>query len=180
MVRRLSFVALLSVAALLMGAGATAAHSSLVSSSPAEGETLTTAPAQVELVFDQTINSSFLTVAITDESGKRFDDNSPAVDEERVRVKTTAAMTPGRYTVAYRVISADGHPITGSYSFTLLGSSTTTAAPTSTPAPTATAAPQVPADDNGAPVSLFIAIIVVGILGVLGLGWILIRSRTKR
>jgi len=170
---------LLTAAALLMSPGVATAHSSLVSSSPAEGESLTAAPAEVELVFDQVINSSFLTVAISDQSGRRFDDGAPTADGERVRTGIEGTLPPGSYTAAYRVISADGHPITGSYSFTVTGTAATAAPATPAPAPSAAAEQPEPADTGGPSAALLGTIVVFGILGVAGSTWILLRSRKK-
>jgi methionine-rich copper-binding protein CopC len=90
------------------------AHDNLVRAVPADGATVTTAPGQVRLVFDETVQSA--TIVVAGPSGTRVERGPVRVRGKRagVRVDVTKA---GRYTVGFRVVSADGHPVAAQTSF---------------------------------------------------------------
>jgi methionine-rich copper-binding protein CopC len=98
------------------GAGPAAAHASLVGVVPADGATVRSAPAEVTLRFDENIRQPSV-VVVDGPDGKRVDHGSTTVlnDTASVRVRVR---DPGPYTVAYRVLSADGHPVSGRTRFT--------------------------------------------------------------
>ncbi|TLG08826.1 copper resistance protein CopC [Nocardia cyriacigeorgica] len=177
MKRPIFLIALMAM--LTLASGVASAHSSLVSSSPNAGESLPKAPDQVELVFNQAISPSFPTVAITAQSGERFDDGTATVEGEFVRTRVDRQVPAGTYTVGYRVVSADGHPITGSYEFTVTGTPGTSAEAT-TAAPTPAAAqPSEPETAGGPPPGAIIGLVAFAVAAVGGLGWVLVRSRRK-
>jgi methionine-rich copper-binding protein CopC len=95
------------------------AHAGLVRVQPANGSTVTTAPTRVRLVFDENIRSPSA-IIVTDPSGHH-------VQTGQVRLLNNTAsiavhiVSPGAYTVAYRVVSADGHPVAAQTSFTVGG-----------------------------------------------------------
>ncbi|MDQ1598796.1 MAG: copper resistance protein [Actinomycetota bacterium] len=91
------------------------AHAHLVRAVPGDGATVTTAPARVRLVFDENMRTPAALV-VTGPSGTRVDQGTVRVldNTASVRVAVTAA---GRYTVAIRVVSADGHPVSAQTSF---------------------------------------------------------------
>jgi methionine-rich copper-binding protein CopC len=110
---------LLCTLCLLTGAGPAAAHASLVGQTPAEGSTVRVAPQRVVLRFDESIRTPSA-VVVTGPGGARVDRGSAAVLDDTVTVPVTV-QDPGVYTVAYRVVSADGHPAAGKTSFTFRG-----------------------------------------------------------
>jgi methionine-rich copper-binding protein CopC len=110
---------LLCALCLLPGAGPAAAHASLVGQTPAEGSTVRVAPQSVVLRFDESIRTPSA-VVVTGPSGARADRGSAAVLDDTVTVRVVVE-DPGVYTVAYRVVSADGHPADGQTSFTFRG-----------------------------------------------------------
>ncbi|BBY96443.1 hypothetical protein MGALJ_61120 (plasmid) [Mycobacterium gallinarum] len=119
------------------GTGIAAAHTALASSDPASDATVTTPPAAIVLTFNEDISPQFASVVVSSADGRNWISGSPQVERQRL----TSAVGPDRpgngvYTVGYRVVSADGHPVTGSYSFTIAGVSEEPP-PTSTPAPVA-------------------------------------------
>jgi methionine-rich copper-binding protein CopC len=91
------------------------AHARLVRAVPGDGATVTTAPARVRLVFDENLRTPAALV-VTGPSGTRVEHGPVQVldNTASVRVDVTAA---GRYTVAFRVVSADGHPVSAQTSF---------------------------------------------------------------
>jgi methionine-rich copper-binding protein CopC len=57
-------------------------------------------------------------ITVTNSIKKRVDSGGPIVGGARISTKLKAGLPAGKYFVSYRVVSEDGHPIEGSYSFT--------------------------------------------------------------
>ena len=136
---------LLGVLAQVVFAVGADAHTALKTVSPADGSRLTTAPTQVVLTFDDPISETFATVTVTGPSGS-VGTGRAAVDGAVVTQALCSGLADGRYTVAFRVVSADGHPVSDTTTFQLAASpspsATTGATPSagsSSPAPSATA-----------------------------------------
>jgi methionine-rich copper-binding protein CopC len=97
------------------------AHAILVKAEPDKEATLQNAPKEVHLVFNDSVGEEFLALAVVDEQGKRVDDHDAKLDltnHAHLRASVTG-MNPGRYMVRYRVLSADGHVVSGKYFFTI-------------------------------------------------------------
>ncbi len=109
----------------LAGVGAPAlAHSELLKSTPADGDRLTKAPRQVELVFGEGVQEQGGAIVVTDPDGARVDKASTFTTDGNVAaVALSPATTAGEYTVSYRVVSADGHVVRGTYAYELAGTS---------------------------------------------------------
>ena len=120
-----------------------AAHSELASSDPADGAELASAPRRVVLTFNEDVQETGTAVTVTDSSGARVDDEAGLrVDGVDVVAPLAPDTGSGEYTVAYRVVSADGHVISGTLHFTVTAPKTTSPATTATPStPSATPAP---------------------------------------
>jgi methionine-rich copper-binding protein CopC len=139
----------------VLGGAPAAAHTGLQSSMPADGEALTTAPDTVTLAFATAVASQFAQVAVTGPDGQSVTTGEATVEGAVVR-QPVNPNGDGSYVVAYRVVSDDGHPVSGELSFTLTGTGaapapTGAAEPTeaSTPAPsTPTPAAASPAADS--------------------------------
>jgi len=116
---RWSSVAALLGLALLLGTGAAAAHSYLVSADPADGTTVASGPPRVTLTFNEPLQSSFDSLSVVGPDGNRWSTGDTQVNGSRVSVALTELGPAGKYTIAYRVLSADSHPVTGTTSFTL-------------------------------------------------------------
>ncbi|MCB0919042.1 MAG: copper resistance protein CopC [Actinobacteria bacterium] len=117
----LAIAAMLPVGALAAEPGSTVAapaHSLLVSSTPADGATLKQPPDRVVLRFSDTIRDTGLGLTATGEAGA-----VPLADVAAAGRTLTAdwprASDSGEYAVNYRVVSADGHVISGSFAFTV-------------------------------------------------------------
>jgi len=127
------FAVLVGVALLgaigLLGSSPAQAHAKLVSSSPANGSSLTTAPAQVVLTFDEavTVNS----VRATTTLGDTVNLGSPTVSGSSVTVDWPAGQAPGLYRLGYNVTSDDGHVVEGILLFSYSQASTASPSPTS-------------------------------------------------
>ena len=111
--------------------GAASAHASLVSSTPKEGGTVKKPLREVTLRFNEDIQAKFATVAVTDADGEKISAGDPEVHGAVVTQPVRAVREPGKYTVGYRVVSADGHPVSGSYSFTVAAGAVAPTAATS-------------------------------------------------
>lgn len=98
-----------------------AAHSVLLSIDPADGATVESSPENVVLTFNEEINQSFATVAVTTADDRtNLATGEPVVEGDVVTVDVDE-LDAGNYTVGYRVTSADGHVVSGSSAFTVEG-----------------------------------------------------------
>ena len=116
--------ALLVAAAWLPGATPVEAHAELVRASPSPGSALADPPEAIEIWFSEPLESQFSGLELLDGTGVRIELQAVAigVDDGRRMVGHMPALAPGVYTVVYRALSRrDGHFLTGSYSFTVLG-----------------------------------------------------------
>ena len=102
-----------AVTALMLGvAGPALAHVSLVETSPPDGARLTAFPAEVVLRFSQGISQPAY-VIVTAPDGRSLARGTVRVDGSVLTLRTATSTAEGRYTIAYRVVSDDGHPISG-------------------------------------------------------------------
>ncbi|MFD6878589.1 MULTISPECIES: copper resistance CopC/CopD family protein [unclassified Streptomyces] len=130
------------LALLLGGAGPASAHASLSGSDPADGVVLKTAPRQVTLTFTESVSFSDDSVRVLSPDNERANPR-PAQHadgkDNTARVELSDTLPQGTYTVAWRVVSADGHPISGAFVFSV-GKPSGTAAVVATGSPEDTAA----------------------------------------
>jgi methionine-rich copper-binding protein CopC len=109
-------------------------HARLASSTPADGATVESAE-QVVLTFNEAVNPDFVAVRVTGPDGSEAD-GKPTSSGAAVTQPLRADLPASTHTVTYRVVSADGHPVAGTMTFT------TTAAPaTGSPSATSSASP---------------------------------------
>ncbi|NHC12794.1 copper resistance CopC family protein [Motilibacter deserti] len=105
--------------ALLLTASPAAAHTALVSSFPSEGEALESGPPQVELDFDEDVSSVGLALVLSGPDGQGVELGQAAADGATVTAPLAAAVAAGAYTLDWRVVSADGHPVSGRVTFSV-------------------------------------------------------------
>jgi copper transport protein len=119
--RRLLFLALgwvaVALAALVASAAPATAHATLVEAVPADGARVSTSPASVELHFTEDVSISGDSVRVMGTDGKRVDDGRPHADGGVVTIGLDADLEPDTYVVAWRVVSADDHPVHGATTF---------------------------------------------------------------
>ncbi|MEV4349653.1 copper resistance CopC family protein [Actinoplanes sp. NPDC049596] len=166
--------ALLGVAALLavLLPGTPAwAHTQLVATTPAKDAVLTTAPKAITLEFSQRLNPDFTTIALSDAARQRVAASAPAIDRVKGTVVPQQPLGNGAYTVAYRVVSVDGHTVQGSYVFTVDD-------PALPPAPVVQAAAE-PAGSGGLPAGVLIGLAALGV-ALAGAALYLYRSTRRR
>jgi methionine-rich copper-binding protein CopC len=127
----------IAAAAVLVTAAPAAAHDQLIDTDPPASSTVDAVPEQIVLTFsaDVLADEGAAVVEVTDASGARVDDGDPIVDGPTVTQPLTAVTEPnGDVEVVWKVVSSDGHPISGEFTVTVAG-----ATPTPTPTPTETA-----------------------------------------
>jgi methionine-rich copper-binding protein CopC len=108
----------LAAMALLVGAATTAqAHNVLVTTSPADGSMVEMVPSQVMLTFNQPALALGTIVVVTGPAG-HVQRGAAVLVDNNVTEHLQPGSPAGRYTVAWRVTSADGHPVSGQFSFT--------------------------------------------------------------
>lgn len=148
--------------ALLLVPSPAAAHSDSVETNPTDGARLRTLPAEATMTFNEAPKQADVVLARPD--GK-VDKLAAQVIGSRVTARLPANGARGPYTLSYRVVSADGHPVSGSVSFTITtGPVPTTPRPTPSPTPSTSSTPDTAGDRSDlVPVALGLA--VVGILG---------------
>lgn len=141
-------VAVAALAAVLVAAAPAQAHTALKESSPAKDATVPP-PSQIVLTFTDEVMVP--QVVVTDASGARRQSGPAEVDGAEVTQRIGGTLEAGTYTVGWRVVAKDGHPVTGTYTFTVAGVPQTPEA-SGTPDQTAptTPAPQVSATPAGA------------------------------
>ena len=101
------------------GAGIAAAHTALVSSDPAADATVADGPARVSATFNEDLQPTFAAMTVVGPDGNLWSTGEPEVRGRVAGVAVRALGPAGRYTVNYRVTSADGHVVSGSWSFTV-------------------------------------------------------------
>lgn len=100
---------------------AAAAHAFPEHESPAAGATVAAPPTRVAIDFDAPIERLFAKLQVLDSAGRNMA-APPTLDAAHNRLEAAVAgLKPGAYTVAWRVVCADGHRTEGSYSFTVAG-----------------------------------------------------------
>lgn len=119
------------------------AHAALVESDPAGGETVEEALDEVTLEFSEPV--SLAEVEVADPDGASVAAGAPEVDGEVVRLPLDAPEQQGEYSMAYRVVSEDEHPVEGEIAFTYEGPVTDEASS----APTETTEDDRPAGASG-------------------------------
>ncbi|TDC02183.1 copper resistance protein CopC [Nonomuraea longispora] len=127
--RRLLTVLLLAFAAAGIALSPAEAHNVLIGSDPKDGATLTASPARVTLVFDQPVRQGYAQVEVTGADGSAWADGTAEIAAEKVSVKVKPLAAGGSYVVGYRILSADGHPVTGKIGFKLAADATGVADP---------------------------------------------------
>jgi methionine-rich copper-binding protein CopC len=143
--RRSSSLSALPLAVLLalLSAAPAAAHAELIDTVPADGGRLTTVPAEVSLTFSEDVLKLGASLAVNGPGG-RAKTGAATVHDRTVSWPVTGELAAGRYTATWRITSADGHPVAGTFGFVLAAAQPTaepTAAPTSDPAVVAGSSP---------------------------------------
>ncbi|RPF23287.1 copper resistance CopC family protein [Myceligenerans xiligouense] len=115
-------VACLSVAGIfLIASPPAAAHDQLLSSDPADGDELDAMPAAITLTFSGEPLATGAEVVLTGEDGNAVSLRDIAVDGAVLTATVPATLPGGDYDAAWHIVSGDGHPLEGAFSFTVAG-----------------------------------------------------------
>ncbi|GAB3158581.1 hypothetical protein GCM10027059_03580 [Myceligenerans halotolerans] len=113
-----SLVACLSVAGMFLIASPSAsAHDQLLSSDPADGDELDAMPATIVLTFSGEPLETGAEVVITGEDGTSVGLEDLTVDGAVLTASVPSTLPGGTYDAAWHIVSGDGHPLEGTFSF---------------------------------------------------------------
>lgn len=152
-------------ASALVGAPAASAHAARIASDPAEHAALSTSPPRVSATFNEALQPAFANMTVVGPDHNLWSQGDPTVAGAVISVGVRPLGPAGTYTVNYRVTSADGHVVSGSWAFNL------TVAGSGTPGPAASSSAQ---SDDGIAVWPFVLVAVV-LIG--GAAWWAVRRR---
>lgn len=129
-----SVLLMLSLLLVLTFPTSTWAHSKLETSTPPAGAKLTEAVQEVTLSFNENIDENLSTVKIKNEQGEAVEVADITVSANTILGTLTAPLPSGTYTVEWKIVGGDGHPIDGTYNFEV-------------EVPVAETAPEAPAEE---------------------------------
>jgi copper transport protein len=116
---RALLLVLVALGALIGLAPTASAHAELLGTTPSNGEHLATAPTEIVLRFSENVSPVRDGFAVLDGRGKKaVDAQAELVDGTRVRLPVTG-LDNGVYSVTWRVVSADSHPVHGAFVFSV-------------------------------------------------------------
>ncbi|WP_328318436.1 copper resistance CopC/CopD family protein [Streptomyces sp. NBC_00388] len=131
---RLLLVAVAILGALFAAAAPASAHAALLGSNPKAGSVVARAPADVALTFSEQVAMDNKSIRVLDPKGKRADTsrlrNLSRGGTVTYGVDLRPGIANGTYTVAWQAISADSHPVSGAFTFSVGAPSRTTVSAT--------------------------------------------------
>ena len=108
------------------------AHGEITQATPAADSTVIAAPSEVSIEFDgklQTLgNATVNSITVTDDQGQVISDPVSVISGTKISNKLLLTDVTGLVSVHYRIVSEDGHPVEGDYSFTVGQTPTLTSA----------------------------------------------------
>jgi copper transport protein len=102
------------------------AHASLVATEPGDGSVLAAAPTTIRLRFNETVTPAV--ISLIDAEGKTRDDITVRAVDQTIVIRPPVSLPRGTQVVSYRVISQDGHPVSGALVFSIGAPTGTTVA----------------------------------------------------
>lgn len=122
--RRYAVGLMLGVVAVVATAAPASAHDQLISSTPADGEQLATAPTAISMTFSGELlvldeSATGAVVLVVDETGANWATGTVTVSGSEVTAEVKPGMPVAGYQVRWQVVSEDGHPISGVIPFTV-------------------------------------------------------------
>ncbi|WP_329002934.1 copper resistance protein CopC [Kribbella sp. NBC_00709] len=166
--RRLIAVLVASLFTLVASTGVAAAHAKLESMTPTDGSSMAAPPTKVILTFNEPIGANGTQVQVKAPSGTNVANGDAEVIDNTVTQPVGAMVEAGRYQVEARIVSADGHPITISGSFSVTHAGHPATQPAGTPAPS---------QDSGSPNTVTIVAMCLVMLVVVALAIVIVRRR---
>ena len=116
-------ILLIAVGLVFSGTQSAIAHAEVVTSFPMSNSTLTKAPKYVQLEFGESITNlkskNANSIVILDSKATKIATSKIVIKKAIARVEFVGTLKPGKYTVKYRIVSADGHVLNAQFKFTL-------------------------------------------------------------
>ncbi|MEO7058911.1 MAG: copper resistance CopC family protein [Lapillicoccus sp.] len=161
----LAVVCLLAVGAVVAAAPAAVAHDVLVSTDPASGATVATTPDAVVLTFDRPALGIGTTIRVIGAAGD-VQSGPPRLVDTTVTQDLVGGAPAGSYRVAWRATSADGHPVSGEFSFTAAAANPRAPQQVPSTSATSTSAASVGASatSGSSPAGLIVALVLALVL----------------
>lgn len=117
-VSRLVSVLAVLLAVFLLPVAPAAAHDAVTGTNPEDGQSLDAVPDAIEISFTNTPLSMGSEIQIKDAAGTNWAEGGVEIDGNMAVQPVNPEAPAGEYTVTWRVVSSDSHPIDGSFSFT--------------------------------------------------------------
>lgn len=146
------------------------AHDSVTGTSPADGTTVATAPDKIEISLSNVPAVIGSEVQVLDASGTNWATGGVEVLDRVASQAVKPGAPAGKYTVKWRLVSSDSHPIEGDFSFTATAASSGGAAvvgagPEVSLQPQPQAAPEAVSDSSSVPWSVIgLVVVLVGVV----------------
>ena len=100
----------------------TSAHAYIIKTSPAENEILTSPPKNISIQFSESIQSGFHSIVVMNSSGKQVplkNDRINAQNHSILEAEIKEDMPNDTYSIQWKAVSADGHPVQGVIPFSI-------------------------------------------------------------
>ncbi len=115
------------LAAVLMGvlavfafpAGSASAHAAIEKTNPVQGSIVQTAPKEIVVTFSEHVQAVNSRIQVIDPDGKKINNGTPRVSGDDLHIPVRTDGPRGTYLVSFRVISADSHPVGGSFIYSV-------------------------------------------------------------
>jgi copper transport protein len=118
-IRRTGIAAAVAIAAALVLPASAFAHASLLKTSPSASVVVNKPPEELALTYSEPVEPRFATVSVTDADANQQASARPSrspTDPDTL-VVPLKRLAEGWYLVYWRVVSADGHPVRGAFTF---------------------------------------------------------------
>ena len=116
-------ILVLAVASLFAFPVVAFAHGEMVKATPAVDSNVLTAPSEVSIEFDGKLqiigNTKVNSIEVTDNQGQVISSPTSVVEGNKISTKLQLTDITGLVSVHFRIVSEDGHPVEGDYSFTV-------------------------------------------------------------
>ena len=146
------------------------AHDELIGADPSVNADVGALPAQITMTFSGVLmdEPGATQVVVTDAAGASLTDGEPTLDGTHL-TQSLSGSASGPVTVTWRVVSSDGHPVAGQYTFTVAGGATQSPSTGETTTTQTLTATPTSSGDGGVPVFVWVllGLVVAAALGAL-------------
>ena len=146
------------------------AHDELIGADPSVNADVGALPAQITMTFSGVLmdEPGATQVVVTDAAGTSLTDGDPTLDGTHL-MQSLSGSASGPVTVTWRVVSSDGHPVAGQYTFTVAGGATQSPSTGETTTTQTLTATPTSSGDAGVPVFVWVllGVAVAAALGAL-------------